>query len=625
MNSGISGLQSFSNAMSVIGNNLANTNTAGFKAGRTLFSDLMPDTVSGSGGTSQIGRGAGLAVVDDIFKQGSIESTSSNLDLAIEGTGFFIVRNPENQTNLFTRAGTFRLDENGYLTNPEGYIVQGYSRQEGGGFEDLTTDIKINTRSFVEGEASSEVELTTNLDAQEDTLTWDIANPATSSNFATTSEIYDSLGNTHLVTTYFTKTGNNAWEYHQTVPAADIDNAGGNPTDGLATIQGSAVTGAIAGGGDFTVNGNNVGAAPQDAAAIAAAIEAADGDVTATASNDLTLSINEANLADDNGTDGNASTISFDLTLDGTTQTISFTAANDGDGITAADIAGAIDTAFGAGTASVNGTDIALSSNDGSNIEIAGYTAANVVDSTATGISDGVTYGSIELTSASDITLGGTAETNAGFADGATAVYEPTMVEVANGTFGFDTQGLLNSVTPSGGNTITPEDPSWPNVTIPAGNLDWNNGAATDQALEYGMNITQFATDSKVVTQQANGYSSGYLTDLSVDTEGTITATYSNGEARDMARLALGKFANNNGLEKLGKNLYRATNDSGPADVGTPGSGVGKIFANSLEQSTVDIAEEFTKMITTQRSFQANSKTITTTDEMLNEVINMKR
>ncbi|MGM0787400.1 MAG: flagellar hook-basal body complex protein, partial [Thermodesulfobacteriota bacterium] len=87
------------------------------------------------------------------------------------------------------------------------------------------------------------------------------------------------------------------------------------------------------------------------------------------------------------------------------------------------------------------------------------------------------------------------------------------------------------------------------------------------------------------------------------------------------------KFPNENGLERLGNNLYRETNQSGSADIGTPGSdsGLGEISSNSLEQSTVDIANEFTKMIENQRSFQANSKTITTTDEMLQEVINIKR
>ncbi len=155
--------------------------------------------------------------------------------------------------------------------------------------------------------------------------------------------------------------------------------------------------------------------------------------------------------------------------------------------------------------------------------------------------------------------------------------------------------------------------------------MTWNNGSDTEASLDYRLNITQFSTESRVVTQQTDGFSSGYLTDVAVDQEGIITGTYSNGETRDLSRLALGKFSNNNGLEKIGNNLYSATRSSGPADIGTPGAGFGRIFSNSLEQSTVDIAEEFTKMITTQRSFQANSKTITSTDEMLQEVINMKR
>ncbi|MFP4453117.1 MAG: flagellar hook-basal body complex protein, partial [Desulfobacterales bacterium] len=152
MNSGISGMQAFSNAMSVIGDNLANSDTAGYKAGRTLFSDLIPDTVSGSGGTSQIGRGANLSTVDNIFSQGSIEDSSSALDLAIEGSGFFIVRDPAQEGENYTRAGGFRLNDEGYLVNPEGQIVQGYESRRDGEYADLTGDIQINTRSSVPGE-----------------------------------------------------------------------------------------------------------------------------------------------------------------------------------------------------------------------------------------------------------------------------------------------------------------------------------------------------------------------------------------------------------------------------------------------------------------------------------------
>jgi len=656
MNSGVSGLQSFSNAMSVIGNNLANTNTSGFKASRTLFSDLsgfkasrtlfsdlMPDTVSGSGGSSQVGRGSSLSVVDDIFKQGSIESTSSNLDLAIEGSGFFMVRNPENQTENFTRAGTFRLDEQGNLTNPEGYIVQGYASNGDGTFEDLTTDIQINTRSFVPGQASTEVGLTTNLDAQDTPVTWDLSNPTMSSNFATTSEVYDSLGNTHLISTYFNKTGDNTWEYHQTVPSADIDNAAGNSTDGLATISGDAVTGSLA-AGDLLVNNEPVGAATG---------------VPASASNTLAQDIADAivNTANYNGTATVGSSTSgvlgpwtevtngedYTLNINGDgSDLLSYSSA--GSDIDAATMVSAIES-HGQTSGTLAGGDLIYTDDEGNQLSINGTSGndltftsadgADIVLTETTSNGEGFTstlsggmqenYGNITLSSAEDINLSGNNEAAAGFSNNASATYEPTMVEVASGEFQFDSQGLLSQMAPDGGTTITPEDAEWPNVSVPEGNLDWNNGAATDQSLEYDMNLTQFATDSKVVTQQANGYSSGYLTDLAVDSEGTIAATYSNGEVRDMARLALGKFSSNNGLEKLGKNLYQATNDSGPADIGMPGSGVGKIFSNSLEQSTVDIAEEFTKMITTQRSFQANSKTITTTDEMLSQVINMKR
>lgn len=90
--SGISGLAANGNAMSVIGNNIANTNTIGFKASRTVFSDLVSSTLSGSSGTSQVGRGVQLSSVDNIFSQGTFENTESNSDLAIEGAGFFMVR-----------------------------------------------------------------------------------------------------------------------------------------------------------------------------------------------------------------------------------------------------------------------------------------------------------------------------------------------------------------------------------------------------------------------------------------------------------------------------------------------------------------------------------------------------
>lgn len=125
MYSGVSGLNANSQAMSVIGNNLANINTLGFKGARTVFSDMLSSNVFGSGGMSQVGRGTNLSTVDNIFSQGTFETTSSDTDVAIEGQGFFILKGLGNSTTYYSRAGAFRFDENGYLVNPEGFVVQG--------------------------------------------------------------------------------------------------------------------------------------------------------------------------------------------------------------------------------------------------------------------------------------------------------------------------------------------------------------------------------------------------------------------------------------------------------------------------------------------------------------------
>jgi flagellar hook protein FlgE len=117
--SGISGLSSQGNAMSVIGDNIANVNTIGFKASRTTFEDVLSQSVSTASGSSQIGRGAALSDVD-LFQQGSFESTSNATDLAIGGNGFFMVSPQNSETNYYTRAGQFRFDADGFFVNPAG-------------------------------------------------------------------------------------------------------------------------------------------------------------------------------------------------------------------------------------------------------------------------------------------------------------------------------------------------------------------------------------------------------------------------------------------------------------------------------------------------------------------------
>ncbi|MGM0644549.1 MAG: flagellar hook-basal body complex protein, partial [Thermodesulfobacteriota bacterium] len=140
------------------------------------------------------------------------------------------------------------------------------------------------------------------------------------------------------------------------------------------------------------------------------------------------------------------------------------------------------------------------------------------------------------------------------------------------------------------------------------------------------MSTTQFAKASSTVFQDADGYAAGDLQSVDIASDGVITGVYSNGELIPLFRVGLAKFLNNYGLSNEGGNLFSETRDSGTAITNKPGeNGLGTLSPNSLEMSNVDISEEFVNMITTQRGFQANSKTVTTTDEMMQTVINMKR
>jgi len=137
---------------------------------------------------------------------------------------------------------------------------------------------------------------------------------------------------------------------------------------------------------------------------------------------------------------------------------------------------------------------------------------------------------------------------------------------------------------------------------------------------------TQYANSSTTIYQDQDGYASGFLQSVSVDTEGVITGHYSNGQVLKKAQVALATFNSLHGLYKKGGNIFEETTESGAPITGAPQTnGLGSIAPNALEMSNVDLGNEFVKLITVQRGFQANSKIITTTDEMLADLINIKR
>ncbi len=176
-------------------------------------------------------------------------------------------------------------------------------------------------------------------------------------------------------------------------------------------------------------------------------------------------------------------------------------------------------------------------------------------------------------------------------------------------------------------------------MTAPAGDipvvLTMTNGATTPLSITWDLynsngvslgDISGYSTDSATTFQYQNGYPAGMLRGIAVNEEGVITASYSNGEMTAIYQVALADFPSYDGLTKMGRNLYAESLASGQALPGTVGNGrLGSIASNSLEMSNVDLAEEFVKMITTQRAFQANSRVITASDEILTELINIKR
>lgn len=194
------------------------------------------------------------------------------------------------------------------------------------------------------------------------------------------------------------------------------------------------------------------------------------------------------------------------------------------------------------------------------------------------------------------------------------------MTEMATGTLVFNNKGLLQSET-EGSNAF-----------------NFNAGAAPGQKIEFdfGKSITeggdgldastQYGSDSAIARHSQNGSSAATLASMSFNDDGKLTAVYDNGQTRQIAQVAIAKFDNNEGLFKVGKNMFKESLKSGQAAVGKPGeSGRGELLSKSIELSSVDIANEFVQLMNAQRNFSANAKSLQTADQMLQEVLNIKR
>ncbi len=238
LSSGTTGLSSASADLAVIGDNIANANTVGFKAGRAAFEDALAQNVVG--GNGQIGLGSRLQAVQKLLSQGALTNTGNATDLALQGNGFFEVKGTANDGrngSFLTRAGQFTLDRDGYLVNLDGLRVQGFAADSRGGLTTALGDLQVGSAA-AQPVPTANITLKANLQADAPVMTWDDTQPTQSSNFSTTVTLYDSLGKSYQAPVYFANEGNGVWSWHAMTDAANV---GGVPGV-LTQIAGGGLT-----------------------------------------------------------------------------------------------------------------------------------------------------------------------------------------------------------------------------------------------------------------------------------------------------------------------------------------------------------------------------------------------
>jgi len=233
MYTGYTGIQGQGEALSVFGDNIANSATVGFKTARPEFKDAVAKSLNGMGTSLATGRGTKVGNIRTVFSQGTLSQTESPTDLAITGNGFFAVDGVDGRS--YTRDGSFHFDKDGKLVNGSGDKVQGFQADDQGRMTSKMGSISID-RAILDAKGTEKVELFANLDSRVDMdKKFDPKNPDRTSHFATGVTVYDTNGAAHAVTVYFNKTDDHTWEYKAMAKGEDID--GGKP--GEMVQQGS--------------------------------------------------------------------------------------------------------------------------------------------------------------------------------------------------------------------------------------------------------------------------------------------------------------------------------------------------------------------------------------------------
>jgi flagellar hook protein FlgE len=548
---GVSGLRAYQDMLNVVGNNLANINTTAFKSQRTRFADFLYQTLTAAtgvtsnrvGGTNplQVGFGVKVNAIDQDFGQGSLEPTGGDLDMAIQGNGFFVVNN--GFQDLYTRAGAFGVDEKNFLVDPaSGFRVQRFGNLGEGSATSPAfqtpgdNSIKIPFGAGIPGKVTSNIVLQGNLSA------------------------------------------NASGPLAQTLTSAQPFRAGGNPATTATPLN--------------SLDDNSVSYVAGD-----------------------TLVIQGVRV------DGTPVPPNTTLTLSPTS--------------TLGDVITAINAAFPGSTASLdaNGNLVLKADNTGP------ASTLSLVLSDAAG-NTGSTQWSNHSQVATTIGKNGDTVTSAiqvFDTQGTGHTLSLTFQKTGNNTW------TLSGTIPSSDGTMINgqitgitfnDDGSFRQVTGPTTAFTFQiTGLSTPQTvtMNFGQpngftGLTQFGGNTAAAATSQDGFAAGFLTSLSVGKDGTINGVFTNGRTLSIAQIAIASFANQGGLDRQGNNFFSLSNHSGDPLIGAGlTGGRGSVQQSALESSNIDTAREFTQLIIAQRGFQVNARTITVSDQVLQELANIIR
>ncbi len=669
MFAGVSGIRAHQIRMDVIGNNLANVNTTGFKFSRVTFKDMLNQTVrggtaptaTGTGGVNpaQVGLGVLVAGIDTIHSQGNLQATGKPTDMAIQGNGFFVLNN--GSTIAFSRDGSFDINANGVLINPaNGYRVQGW--QAVNGTVDTSGpvgDIVIPIGSRMVAQATSNVYLVGNLNAdaavgtqgsisrsdyylagQADSNTlltglFDDASTAAPLQLTSGDVINlhwnDGSGHdaTYQVSGQATLGDFSAWLSSQlganvTVDitssgAVQITNNGASNIDSLSiTVSGNTVFNNV-----FDDLGPTIAAGAADTSAnMERAATSSDSLFSLTTAQGNSLALSSGDVIYISAFKGGIALATLSGVVGQDFSTLGefaeyiedvYGITSEADGVTIDDL----------GRINISG-DIG-SGNEFSNISITATNAAGTVQRSYFNAVNN--YTTIQHATGDSATLSMTVYDSLGVEHRVTMIFTRIAPNTWKWNADCEDDCLGGRNISNGMQTIEFLTNGSYNTSTGALSIDLNNGANSPLLINPDMTMfTQFSGDSAISLRQQDGYPMGILEKFSIGASGDITGIYSNGLTDLLGKIALATFSNPGGLLKEGDNLYKQSMTSGVAQVGEPGTGGrGTINNGVLEMSNVDLAREFTDMIITQRGFQASSRIISTSDELLQELVNLKR